>query len=171
MRRSKRKSEIRNERNTRQTRRPICDNNSNNASSLPGISIQNEEEPESLFHHCLRQMMPHIWYKIIPSSPSDTEDMSFACGQNWNLLLLLLLRIKYLFKYKNSIRIRLFKFEALEQIDSTFLDVHIGSAEPHNSVKTYYICSKQPYYTNPTLQNRNKYTFSKWRYFDRNDII
>ena len=65
--------------------------------------------------------------------------------------------------------IRYDKWSALQLLDDVMLDVCIGSAEPHNGVKTYYICSKKPYYDNPSWQIKSGYKFSHLRYTDRFD--
>ena len=106
MRRSKRKLETKSEHFTRQTKLVVPDIVSDYRLDLPDKWFEDVQLPENLLHHCVRQMLPHIWYKIIPSSSSDIEDMSFACGQRWDILLPLLLQLKYVFKYKESIRLR-----------------------------------------------------------------
>ena len=169
MRRSKRKFQSKNEHFTRQTKLVVPDIVSDCRLDLPGKWFEDDDLPENLLHHCMRQILPHIWYKIIPSSSSDIEDMSFACGQRWDILLPLLLQLKYVFKYKESIRLRYDKWNSLQLLDDVILDVNIGSAEPHNGVKTYYICSKKPYYDNPSSQVKSGYKFSHLRYVDRFD--
>ena len=169
MRRSKRKFEAKTGHFTRQTKLVVPDIVSDCRLDLPGKWFEDVELPENLLHHCLRQILPHIWYKILPSSSSDVETMSFACGQSWDIVLPLLLQLKYVFKYKDTIRLRYDKWTALQLLDDVLLDVHIGSAEPHNGLRTYYICTKKPYYDNPSWQIKGEYTYSHLRYTDRFD--
>ena len=131
-------------------------------SRLPRI----DNNPTTQLYHCINQMIPHVWYKIVPSSPTDVDNFAHSIGLSWSLVQRLLLHLKYLYKYKDSYRINVTKFKELEQDISMRGEVHIGSVHPYKQKKVYYICYKSPIFTNPALQSKNKFNLSNLRYDD-----
>ena len=79
-------------------------------SNLRSIQLSMDASPDALLDHCFDMMLPHIWYKVIPSSANDIESMAFSIGQSWGLILPLLMKLKFMKAYKDDIRINHNKF-------------------------------------------------------------
>ena len=53
-----------------------------------------------------------MWFKIIPSSSTDVENIAFSCGQKWSVIQELLIKLGYITKYNNSFRLSNIKLAA-----------------------------------------------------------
>ena len=89
--------------------------------------LKDDVDCHHLFQLCLLWMLPHVWVKIIPSSPCDVENFAFSIGQRWEIVQNLLLECKYLYRYSNTVRIYLDKFKELETRSNDGIKIHIGS--------------------------------------------
>ena len=78
---------------------------SNTDPSLIHRTLTTEEELQSLLNQCFDQMLPHLWFKAVPSSKDDVSNIAFAMRQRWELIQALLVRLKYINKYGDSFRI------------------------------------------------------------------
>ena len=45
-----------------------------------GSALTNESKIVIILHKWLDRMLPHVWYKILPESPSDVANIAFAMG-------------------------------------------------------------------------------------------
>ena len=116
-------------------------------------------------------MLPHIWYKVIPSSSSEVDYLAFLTGQSWEMLQPLLVHLKYLVRYKDVTRINILKFEELQHYNLSAMSIHMGTAHPNKSNLLHYICKDKPSFFNPTAQNNITYFHAILRYCDRYDSI
>ena len=115
------------------------------------------------------RMHPHVWYKIIPSSSSDVENLAYATGQSWELIQNLRIHLNFINKYGKDFRLNHLKFESLKHIDYDNINVHIASARPDEGKKMSYICRESPIYDKPLSQNKTRYSFARLRYSDGNN--
>ena len=171
MRRSKRKFTVDHEqlKGPSENRRASLCRNSNPTGTFK--LLRELDEPDAILHQCFRRMLPHLWYKIVPSSPTNTDNMAFAMGQRWDILLPVLLQQNYMKSYKDSVRISRIRFEQLEQLNDDTLDIHISHFQPKKGSKTYFICLNKPLFKNAELQIRKGYSHSTMRYYDATDRI
>ena len=51
---------------------------------------------EDVLKQWFQGMLPHVWYKIIPSSADDVNNIAFAMGQRWDLVSAVLIHLKFL---------------------------------------------------------------------------
>ena len=140
--------------------------------NLRSIQPSIEDDFVTLLEHCFDRMLPHVWYKIIPSSPYDVETVAFAMGQSWLIVLGLLLKLKYLAKYGKLITIKHEKWRNLEHVSCDQLrtyKLHYSSRHPLNGKLVYYLCKHKPLYDNPTIQHGSNYSHASLRYFDAFD--
>ena len=49
---------------------------------LTKVSI-NELKPDELIWSYFQQMIPHIWFRLLPSEGGKCETVAFAMGQEW----------------------------------------------------------------------------------------
>ena len=131
----------------------------------------NDDGLDQLLDHCFRRMLPHIWYKVLPSSSCDVDNIAFLMGQNWELILKLLIQLKYIKPYKTDYRINLDKFREVGSRNINDVKLHFGSAHKIGHKLVYYICKNEPLHHSPTIQNKHAHCYSKLRYFDVNDSI
>ena len=71
-------------------------------------------------------MLLHIWYKILPESPSDVANIAFSMGQSSDIVNKILIHLKYLKSYKNDYRINISKSGQLFQLRHGNENVSIG---------------------------------------------
>ena len=71
---------------------------------------------EDVLKQWFQCMLPHVWYKIIPSSADDVNNIAFAMGQRWDLVSSVLIHLKFLTKYKDEYRISHNKFEEFKNM-------------------------------------------------------
>ena len=116
---------------------------------------------DSLLEHFFEAMLPNLWYKLIPNSPSDTNTITFAMVQIWSFLVHLLLALGYLKSYTNSFKLSLDKFRDLESNRLNHHHIHFGSAHPYNQKLVYYFFKDTPIFDSPTIQNENEYACYK----------
>ena len=64
--------------------------------------LLSDDELESALQQWFNRIVPHVWYKILPSSNDDVYSIDFAIGKAWNSVSAVLLRLKYLAKYKDE---------------------------------------------------------------------
>ena len=79
-----------------------------------------------MLHQWLDRMLPHVWYKILPDSPSDVANMDFSVGQSWDIVSRALIHLKYLKPYKDGYRINISKFEQSIQLCHGNQQISIG---------------------------------------------
>ena len=63
-------------------------------SSSSGI----DGELKTILRQWFNRMLPHVWYKILPSSEDDVNNIAFAMGQPWDILSQVLIHLKLLVK-------------------------------------------------------------------------
>ena len=117
--------------------------------------LKDDVDCHHLFQLCLLRMLPHVWVKIIPSSPCDVENFAFSIGQRWEIVQNLLLECKYLYRYSDTVRICLDKFKELETQSNDGIKIHIGSMHRKGEKKVYYICRDEPIFQSPKIQYKN----------------
>ena len=74
-------------------------------------TLSSDDELESILQQWFHCMVPHVWYKILPSTNDDVCNIAFAMGQPWDLVSAVLLRLNFLVKYKDDYRISHDKFQ------------------------------------------------------------
>ena len=74
---------------------------------LRACTVSNSEE---LWHHLIRRMVPHNWYRIIPKINDSYDDISFSMGQSWDLILPILIDLGYINRTSNSLNIMYTRF-------------------------------------------------------------
>ena len=50
------------------------------------LSSTINDKPEELVKACLGQMMPHVWFPLLPCDCYIYDTVNFAMGQEWKLL-------------------------------------------------------------------------------------
>ena len=130
-----------------------------------------EDDEAVLLEHCFDRMLPHVWYKIIPSSDSDVENIAFAMGQSWILIQSLLYSLKYMIKFDKTLRLNLDKWRDVDNRLPKLSSSKLNFSSTHicNQKKIYYLCKDTPLYRSPTVQIENKYYQAKLRYNDKAD--
>ena len=173
MRRSKRKIESKYGSRTGQSEPRTKKNLRNTLLTLPSKIGEDESVLQNLLYACILRMIPHVWVKILPSSPEDVNNLAFVIGQKWEILQLLLLRLKYLKKYKNEVRMNILKFEELEHVDINGAHVRIGSSQlgVKNKKKIYYLCYDKPAFLYPCQQISQNVSYTILPYSTRTDNI
>ena len=119
-----------------------------------------DEELEDVLRQWFYGMIPHVWFKIIPSSADDVNSISFAMGQPWDLVSAVLIRLKFIVKYRDDYRISHDKFKEFQ--NKTMY--HLGSSHRKGYKKVHYICNSLPLHKNPSKEENAGHSYTKLRY-------
>ena len=88
----------------------------------------------------LGRMLPHVWCKILPDSPSDIVTIAFAMVHTWDIINMILIHLQYLKSYKNDYIINLNKFEKIIALCHIDQKISMGYSIRKGEKQTYYIC-------------------------------
>ena len=76
----------------------------------------NEFNPDKLLELCVLRIPTSTWYRILPNSTLECEDLSFAIRQSWDTISPLLIKLGYIKNYGKECRINQIKFENLQHV-------------------------------------------------------
>ena len=169
MRRSQRKLRTNSGYATARSEPPMKKNTADMVLSSRRSISQDENILEKLLRACFYRMIRHVWIKIIPSSPSDTEHFSYIIGQKWSTIKCLLLRLNYLRNYGNTVRLNRLKVAELEKMSFDNFHLSIGSTKMNKCKDVYYICCNKPIYLLPCQQISQCHVYSSLRCKSRSD--
>ena len=72
-----------------------------------GLSCTTGNISTMLWQQCIQKIDSHNWYRIIPNDEQNCDDLAFAIGQDWKLVLPLLIDIGFIFEGSKCLQLRL----------------------------------------------------------------
>ena len=101
---------------------------------------------------CIRRIPSNTWYRILPNSSFECEDLSFAIRQSWDTISPLLTKLGYIKNYGKECRINQIKFENLQHVIPGIDQCHTSFHHPKGGCRQLFICVGKPQYSGPTKQ-------------------
>ena len=114
-------------------------------------------------------MIPHIWFRLLPSNGDNYDTVAFAVGQEWELFSKLLHEVKILKKRGEKVIVDVKKLETILHLDDLVNPVYYGYSRGHNKPLVHFLCSGEPIFKSPTKQEYSGHLFAHLRHHTRRD--
>ena len=112
----------------------------------------NEFNSDKLLELCIRRILTNIWYRILPNSSFECEDLSFVICRSWDTISPLLTKLGYIKNYGKEFRINQIKFENLQHVIPGIDQCHTSFHHTKGGSRQLFICVGKPHYSGPTKQ-------------------
>ena len=151
-RKSKRKCETNSQYATVPTRNKVVKTQISTEPRRNSSISTNEFNSDKLLELCIRRIPSNTWYRILPNSSFECEDLSFAIRQSWDTISPLLTKLGYIKNYGKECRINQIKFENLQHVIPGIDQCHTSFHHPKGGCRQLFICVGKPQYSGPTKQ-------------------
>ena len=114
-------------------------------------------------------MVPHVWFRLLPSNGDNYDTVAFAVGQEWELFSKLLHEVKILKKRGGKVIVDVQKLKTLSYRDDLIKPVYYGYSRGQKKPLVHYLCSGEPMFNSPARQEFSGHVFARLRYHTRRD--
>ena len=122
-------------------------------------------DKDSLLGAIFGQMVPHVWFRLLPSDGDICGTVAFSVGQEWDLLSPFLYDVKMLRKKGDKTIVNIEMLSSLQHTLNLPDPIHYGYSRGIGKVRTHYLCSGTPLHKSPNKQESTGYTHVNLRFF------